>query len=92
MDVSLHNDGRCWAEKLSPKPGDVLVIRYSSHLLIEEVEERAMNLRDDLIESGHDGVQVMLLPEYLSLDKVSEERMEELGWQRKKDQRGYRWL
>lgn len=66
-------------EKLSPRPGDLLVVRVEPSLPIDT----ARDLRDSLVGIMPSGVRVVMLARGVEFSTMSDADLESIGLQRK---------
>ena len=71
-------------EKISPKEGDVVVMRFPHGSTSEErayLAEMLAQMNDRGVFPGD--VAILILPEGYNLELLSDEQMQEFGWMRK---------
>ena len=94
MSCSMHQEAVAdettgWKpdlDKLSPKPGDLIVVRYAEKITAAKVA----NLQKEL-QATYPGVQFMVTWGAVEVGQLDEVEMEKHGWTRKQE-RGPRWL
>lgn len=79
-------------EKLSPKPGDILVLKVPMNHPQNEVERMANILRDNLDEAGHKSVLVAVITATDELSLLDEGVMLKYGWAKKREYKGREFL
>ena len=95
MDVSLFDsvaDKYLQLEKRTLSENDVLFLRFGLEVAIDDARDCIAMLRNLLDADGYQAVTVLALPSHLQLDHLTEKDMNDLGWQRRDESRGYKWL
>lgn len=95
MDVSLFDglaDRYLQLEKRSFAKNDVLFLRFGSVVALDDVTDCLAMLRNLLDADGFEHVKAVAVPNHLELEHLTEKDMNDLGWFRREEQRGYRYL
>jgi len=84
MSTEIKNDLRVSFQKLSPKEGDIVVMRFPQGSSSEErvfLAETLSQLNDQGVLP--ESVAILILPEGYNIEALSEDQMNSFGWTRK---------
>lgn len=84
MTDEIKSNLRISFQKMSPKEGDIIVMRFPNGSTVEERNYIADMLSQlDSTQLLPANVAIMILPDGYNLEVLSKEQMNALGWERK---------
>jgi len=83
MTDKFYDEARLIIQKLSPKEGDVIAINFPTDMAIQQIHSVVAYLNQVAEEFG---CAIMCLGQGLTMEILTEEEMNRLGWYRKSDQ------